>query len=171
MNIFHLSDSPALSAQFQHDKHVVKMVLETAQLLSQAIRKRDDWWDKCDNNISLYRITHVHHPSSRWCRATTGNFKWLVEHGLALSREYTHRFYRTHKSQAIIEIADRLADKLPDEPVTQFAMAMPVQYKTDDPVLSYRLYYINEKIQDDSNWTNRRRDLPDWLLRPALGIR
>jgi len=170
MNIFALSDSPVLSAQYQHDKHVVKMTLETAQLVSQAVRKRPDWIELCSERDSLYRITHVHHPSSRWCRATAGNLRWLCQHGLALADEYSHRFWRTHKSRQIISIVQDLCDQLPDEEQTPFAMAMPYQYKTDDPVLSYRLYYLHEKIHLDSNWTNRRRDLPDWLLRPALGI-
>jgi hypothetical protein len=161
MNIFHLSDSPVLSAQYQHDKHVVKMTLETAQLVSQAIRKRPDWWELCDDNIHLYQSTHIHHPSSVWTRATANNLRWLCAHGLALADEYSYRFYRDHKSRRIIQIAQDLCDKLPSDELTPFAMAMPVHYKTDDPVLSYRLYYLGEKIKDDSNWTRRRRDLPD----------
>ena len=170
MNIFVLSDSPVLSAQYQHDKHVVKMTLETAQLVSQAVRNRVDWQELCPDAIHLYRSTHVHHPSSRWCRASTGNLRWLCQHGLALADEYSHRFWRTHKSRRIIEIVSDLCDSLPSEPMTKFAMAMPDKYKNDDPVLAYRMYYLSEKIHPDSNWTNRRRDLPNWLLKTALGV-
>jgi hypothetical protein len=55
--------------------------------------------------------------------------------------------------------------------MTPFALAMPAQYKTDDPVLSYRLYYLAEKIHDDSRWTRRRQYLPAWIHPPALYVK
>lgn len=147
------------------------MTLETAQLLSTALTYRTDWRDGMDDyeRSYLYRSTHNHHPSSKWCRKTSSNFKWLVDHGLALADEYTYRFGRIHKSRRVIEAcatALNYADM--SEPLTPFAMAMPDKYKTDDPVLSYRLYYLEEKATFKNNWTLRRKDLPNWLFSRAV---
>lgn len=171
MNIFALSDDPVVAAQVQHDKHVVKMTLETAQLLSAAIRLNHDWRFMLPVDTNLYKTTHQHHPSTRWTRASSGNFKWLVEHGLALADEYNYRFGPVHKSRRVIEVASELSARLPPQPMTPFAMAMPAHYKTDDPVLSYRLYYLAEKIHDDSRWTRRRQHLPAWIHPPALYVK
>ena len=156
---------------WQHDKHVVKMTLETAQLLSQAIRLVPEWRGLFDVR-DLYRVTHQHHPSARWARRSVPNLFWLAKHGVALSDEYSHRFWRTHKSRKIIHlVADKIGalPALPDcDDLTTFAQAMPIEYKRDDPVLGYRGYYLANKIHHDSNWTNRRADLPEWLFRPAL---
>lgn len=175
MNIFALSDSPVLSAVYQHDKHVVKMTLESAQLISQAIKLRSDWTDRLSTSRDydrLYGKTHIHHPCAKWARKNPFNFKWLCEHGMGLAAEYKHRFGRVHKSREVIHIGLSLCnDPHFFDGFTErdaFAMAMPHKYKTDDPVLSYRLYYINEKIDDKSKWTDRRTDLPDWLFKPAI---
>lgn len=173
MNIFHLSECPVESAQWQHDKHVVKMTLETAQLLSQAVRLTPEW-KPYFNRKDVYKVTHPHHPSSRWCRRSVPNLFWLVKHGIALCDEYSHRFWRKHASSKVIyEVADKIG-KLPalegcDE-LTTFSQAMPVEFQQDNPVLAYRRYYLETKILPESNWTNRRRDLPDWLFRAALGL-
>ena len=170
MNIFHLSNCPVESAQCLHDRHVVKMTLETAQLLSQAVRLAPEWrpYVKRDN---LYGITHQHHPSARWCRLTVPNLYWLAKHGMALADEYSHRFWRTHKSSEIIKYVLDIIPKLPErdsDDLTRFAQAMPLEYRNDDPVLGYRNYYVATKIHPDSAWTARRADLPDWLFKPAL---
>lgn len=174
MNIFALSDSPILSARYQHDKHVVKMTLETAQLVSQAVRLNESW-RQCvpvgDIHKRLYKTTHAYHPCSVWARRSVANLSWLCQHGLALADEYSHRFWRTHKSRQIIEfVHDSVIPSLPSDGIglTDFAQAMPDDCKDDDSVLAYRLYYVRHRIKPDSKWTNRRQDLPDWLLERAL---
>ncbi len=174
MNIFHLSSCPVESAQWQHDKHVVKMTLEAAQLLSQAVRLVPEWQPYFDRK-RVYRVTHQHHPSARWCRRSVPNLFWLAKHGIALSDEYSHRFWRRHKSLDVIGyVADRIGalPALDDcDDLTKFSQAMPLGYQhPDDPVLGYRAYYLAEKVLPDSNWTNRRRDLPEWLFYAALGL-
>lgn len=171
MNIFALSDDPVKAAQWQHDKHVVKMTLETAQLLSQAVRLNPQFGQAFGDTEGLYKSTHIHHPSSVWCRDNLENFQWLVLHGLALADEYRFRFKRDHKAELVIREASKLLERTVSNcDQTPFPMAMPDEYKTDDPVLSYRLYYLAEKIHPDSKWTNRcRRDfLPPWLSRAVL---
>lgn len=170
MNIFHLSDCPTESAVWQHDKHVVKMVLETAQLVSQAVRLTPEW-QPYFNRREVYRVTHQHHPSARWARRSVPNLYWLCRHGIALSDEYSHRFWRRHKSAQIIHlVADKIGalPALECDDLTTFAQAMPLEYKRDDPVDGYRAYYLAEKVKRDSKWTNRRKDLPEWLFHKAL---
>lgn len=173
MNIFHLSDCPTESAIWQHDKHVVKMVLETAQLLSQAIILTPEWSNSVRRR-DLYRVTHRHHPSARWARKSVPNLYWLAKHGMALSDEYSHRFWRAHKSRAVIK---RVLDVIPSlkpldcDDLTRFEQAMPDKYKDpDNPVTGYRNYYLSEKVLPNSNWTNRRAQLPDWLFYRSLDV-
>lgn len=172
MNIFHLSDCPVESAQWQHDKHVVKMTLETAQLLSQAVRLTPEW-QPYFNRKELYRVTHQHHPSSRWCRRSVPNLFWLCKHGIALADEYSHRFWRRHASARVIHyVADKIGalPVLEFDDLTTFAQAMPLEFQQPDPVRAYRSYYLATKVHPDSNWTNRRSTLPDWLFYKALEV-
>lgn len=178
MNIFQLSDSPILSAQLLHDKHVVKMTLETAQLLSQAVRMRPDWIKLFGGpvavNEQLYRSTHVHHPSAKWARENGNNFDWLVQHGIALADEYNLRFGRRHRSKDVIlacqDFCRHSLDLCGEPRRTKIPQCMPEKYKTNDPVLAYRMYYLGEKVKPDSKWTERRASLPEWLFEKAVCV-
>jgi hypothetical protein len=176
MNIFALSESPVESAIWQHDKHVVKMVLETAQMLSTAVWLTDEWCSKWKNPIdTLYKPAYMNHPCTKWARETLGNFQWLCLHGRALAQEYKHRFKADHKSYTAI-IKPLLYSCAYDRfngsrEMTPFAVAMPPKYKVPgDSVQSYRNYYVAEKLANSPKWTNRCRiaDLPGWLSEPAL---
>lgn len=150
MNIFVLDNNVELSAQYHCDKHVVKMILETAQLLCSAH----------EPGVAPYRRTHYNHPCSKWVRTTTGNYLWLADFGLALCREYTHRYGKRHKSQDVIEWAEEsIPDSIPLGDLTPFAQAMPDQFKHVNTVLAYRRYYNNKQI--DMRYTNR--EAPQWL--------
>lgn len=142
MNIFVLHDDPVLAAKDQCNKHVVKMVLETAQLLCTAVIET--------GGTAPYRATHKNHPCAIWARESKANFNWLKRHGLALAAEYTYRYGKTHKSAAIIEELED--DTIPDGELTPFALAMPDECKMiGDPVLSYRKYYKQAKA-DIAEW-------------------
>ena len=140
MNVFYLDHDPVKAAQYHNDKHCVKMVTETAQLLCNALRHRgwdEDW---------MYRMSHKHHPCSLWT-IDWNNFNWLCQLGLALSDEYTYRFGKIHKSQAIIEKCyDVMKEShyLHSDHETP-ALAMPDEYKDKDPVIAYRNYYLGDK--------------------------
>lgn len=140
MNIFVLDLDPKIAATQLIDKHVVKMVLETAQLLSSVCNLI------AGEKVAQYKTTHKNHPCTVWARTSQQNFDWLVQHGLAIAAEYTKRYKKVHKSQAVIEWCRDNAPQLPDIGLTKFAMAMPEQYRTDDPVESYRRYYQAEKL-------------------------
>lgn len=153
MNVFILSKNPELAARYQVDKHVVKMVLETAQLLSTCHRVLET-----ERAEHVYKKTHVNHPCSLWLRESSANYDWLYLHFLHLLDEYTFRYGKTHKCAMYKDI-------LSFNPVTKgqptpFALAMPEQYRSKCPVKSYRDYYLAEKHQLFS-WT--KRDVPDWV--------
>jgi len=157
MNIFVLDTDPILAAQAQHDKHVVKMVLETAQMLSTVVHEQNP-----SAASPLYRPTHRNHPCTRWAAQHPDNIAWLVDHGCALASEYQHRFNRTHASlRVILQAAEALGCNASSLPATPFAQAMPDEYKHPDAVTAYRAYYRATKINDKTKWTNRAR--PAWL--------
>ena len=156
MNIFVLDIDPVIAAQSQCDKHVVKMILESAQLLSSV--------HHLTNSIpGLYKLTHKNHPCSIWARTSISNYKWLCSHALGLCNEYTFRYNKIHASQKIIELCANNIPEIPEVGLSKFALAMPEEYKTDDPVLSYRNYYIKDKAKNIKiNFT--KRDVPKWFI-------
>ena len=112
MNIFFIDPNPTQAAEWMVDKHVVKMILESAQLLSTAHRILDGVeyqgqsqsgrkarrWKLLDQRENvLYSATHINHPSAVWCRASVENYNWLVDHFYALMGEYTYRYNKQHK--------------------------------------------------------------------------
>ena len=109
MNIFYFNHSPITSAEAQPDKMLVKMPLETAQMLCTAHRELDG--DEYADKVGLYKRAYWNHPCTVWARETSGNYFWLYKHFIALSKEYTFRYGKTHASY------DKLAKhlmKLPD---------------------------------------------------------
>lgn len=162
MNIFVLSLDPIEAAQMQCDKHVVKMILESAQLLSTAHHELESpHKDQC------YRPTHKNHPCAKWVRESADNYMWLYDHMLALGDEYTNRYGKIHKT--IRERAPVLANVPPTLKsigYTQFPLCMPDQYKLYDDVEdadvvgSYRNYYIHEKAYF-AKW---KHGAPHWWI-------
>jgi hypothetical protein len=159
MNIFVLGDGgcPKLSAMQHCNRHVIKMVLETAQILSSNLPK-----DK-----GPYRRTHYNHPVVQWVRNSKENYLWTVELGLYLAEEYTFRYSKTHKSKEVIETCYKLAieQKLVgflQEKKTEFVQCMPEEYKVSgNPVLGYRNFYNAEKASF-AVWT--KREQPSWFV-------
>ena len=150
MNIFVLDEDPHVAASMACDKHVVKMILETAQMLcAAAIAKGYEM---------PYGATHKHHPCTLWAGLSRGNWDWLVEHGIALCAEYTLRYGKVHKSQQIIEHARDMKISFCNQQLTPFAQAMPPQYKNECAVTAYRAYYMGEKARF-ATW---KTQTPDW---------
>lgn len=148
MNIFYLDNDPAKAAEYHCDKHVVKMILETAQLLSTT-----HWFF---GGSAPYRATHKNHPCSIWARESSQNYQWLHRLGVELCRVYTDRYNKTHATEKVIAILKELPNGIPNTPFTTPALAMPPEYKTNDPVESYRKYYIHGKA-----------DIAKWAYSPA----
>jgi len=155
MNIFVLDRDVRKCAEYHNDKHVVKMILESAQLLCGVHHMV-----KSQNNEVPYRLSHKNHPCSIWARENISNYLWLCELGLELCKEYTYRYGKRHKSQDVIEWCLTNVPNLPEEDFTEPPKAMPEDYKVEDVVQSYRNYYIGDK-KYFSKW--KKRDVPPWF--------
>jgi len=152
MNIFVLDSDPEACARAHVDKHVVKMPLETAQMLCTITRQH--------GGEARYQATHLHHPCTRWAGESTGNYAWLVQLGLALCAEYTYRYGKRHASGKVIREMAPLPQELRIAPRGAFALAMPEEYKKTDAVESYRDYYRGEK-QHLHSW--KKKAAPLWI--------
>lgn len=155
MNIFMLDTDPTKAAAYHCDKHVVKMILEYAQLLSTAHRELDG----IDDDDQLYRKTHVNHPSGVWARQSGANYKWLYSLFVECCKEYTARYGKTHLTET--KLRHRLANppkNIPKGGLTPILQAMPDECKRDDPVAAYRGYYKTHKA-DIAVW---KHNTPDW---------
>ena len=153
MNIFILDNDIERNARFHCDQHVVKMILESAQLLCTALNKK--------GYETPYRSTHVHHPCVHWTEASYSNFQYLSNLALALNREYRYRYKaeEDHKSVAVIREIQHM--EFEDIGLTEFAQAMPEVHKVaGDAVAAYRKFYNAEKLKF-ATWTRRRK--PHWI--------
>ena len=160
MNVFVLDQDPRVCATYHNDKHVVKMILETAQLLCGVHHMTE-------SNLDIpYKLSHKNHPCSIWARKSLENYVWLCDLGMELSTEYTHRYGKRHKSQDIIEWCLINLPNIPEVGyMTEQPKAMPDECKTDDVVESYRRYYIMEK-KSFCNWKNR--EIPNWFKKDLV---
>jgi len=176
MNIFVLDKNPVTAAEYMCDKHIVKMILESCQLLSTAHRvldgqkverqtkngRRYTYYKLEDFKVDgyIYKSTMINHPCTIWARQSTRNYDWLCKHTLALCEQYTKRYGKIHVSTPLSEWLFRhppIGLKIDD--LTPFAQAMPDQYKHQDAVKAYRDYYIFEKSRF-AKW--KLGNVPDW---------
>lgn len=156
MNIFFLDEDVRKCAEYHCDKHVVKMILETAQLLCGAHHMTGQVTDQVP-----YKLSHKNHPCSIWVRESLTNYLVLCELGLELRKEYTYRYGKRHKSELIIEWCVLNKPKIVDKGFTNPPMAMPNEYKSDSVIESYRNYYIGAKSKF-ATWKNR--EVPYWFM-------
>jgi hypothetical protein len=146
MNIFYLHKDPHVSAQAMTNKHVVKMVVETAQLLSTAHNELDGMKE------NIYKTTHKNHPSAVWVRQSKKHYDWAYSHFLALSLEYSNRYKKVHKTyRDLFEPLRHHPKNLKGNQFTDPPQCMPDQYKDFSTVEAYRRYYLNEKIKNDDD--------------------
>jgi len=175
MNIFVLDNDPAVSARMMCDKHVVKMIVETAQMLSTVHRyldgqqyidvsannRRIKRWNHPTHDHILYKSVMLNHPCTVWARTSHMNYDWLAQHGMALCHEYDHRYNNYHMTTRLMRWLLIVPPKnIPRGKMTPFAQAMPDQYKSQNAVEAYRNYYLGEKA-GFAKWTNR--EIPEWF--------
>lgn len=156
MNIFYLHRKRKRAVKYYVDKHVVKMPLETAQLLCTAL-----WFFGME---APYRMTHKNHPSAIWTRQSKANFYWLKKLGIRICNEYTYRYGKVHKCEAVISSLE-CPDDIPDLPFTQPPQCMPDEYKVvNDSVQAYQNYYKHAKKHLHS-WKGKinSRKVPEFI--------
>ena len=139
MNIFYLDKCPNKAAKVQYNKHVVKMILESAQMLCAAHHVLGDPADV------PYKLAHKNHPSTIWVRENSLHYDWLYEHMMALGDEYTARYNKTHMSIDKCKHLNIHPRNIPHEIFEQPPQCMPDEYKDECSVQAYWNYYIGEK--------------------------
>jgi hypothetical protein len=165
MNIFWLSNDPVRCAQYHCDKHVVKMIVEYAQLLSTAVRitrgKRVTVGKRVlylmrgetiseDGKIAnrsprVYLVTHQHHPCSQWVNASLTHWQVLLKLALALCEEYTVRYGKTHACEWMLRRIHKLEPRLPTLPFKLPPQCMPEQYHRRSTIAAYKAFYVGSK--------------------------
>ena len=148
MNIFYLNSDPVKAAQIQYNKHVVKMVLESAQMLCTAHHHYTELLAQ-DNSYIPYKKAHYNHPSTIWVRQNHSHYMWLYDHMMALGDEYTKRYNKKHLT--ITKCEDILSTSPAGIPVDTFEeppQCMPEEYKVlGDSISAYWNYYEQEKYK------------------------
>lgn len=182
MNRFRIEETPKKSAESHCDKHVPKMVVEEAQMLSTAHRMLDGtielrpsksgkrmvkyWKLDDDREDVLYKAVHMNHPCTIWSRQTKGNYLWAYELFVALCDEYSYRYGRIHLTDHLLRWDLKEPPKNIDQSmeVTPFPLAMgsnPECMFPEDPIKSYRLFYQTKQDRFDMVWS--KRPVPGWF--------
>jgi hypothetical protein len=162
MNVFVLDKCTKKAAQAHVDRHVIKMILESAQILSTACRLNGV------DDPELYKMTHKHHPCTIMAASNRNNYLWVLSLMEELCKEYTYRFNKVHSSQRLLNLLKINSINIPNSLFLEFAQAMPCKYKRVNPVAAYRAYYSECKMLDKNNkpmgfWKNR--EVPSWITK------
>ncbi|WP_417605441.1 pyrimidine dimer DNA glycosylase/endonuclease V [Oceanimonas baumannii] len=153
MNIFILDNNIERCAEYHCDQHVVKMILESVQILCTALNKK--------GFETPYKSTHMKHPSVLWVEASYDNFQWLTQLTYALNAEYRYRYRKEQDHKSMPVLAQIQQFTYPAIGLTEFAQAMPDQYKVPgNAVQAYRNFYLGDKMKF-ARWT--RREVPHWV--------
>ena len=185
MNVFVLDDCPKKAAKMQCDKHIVKMPLESAQMLSTAHRLLDGkvvsrmsnsgkrtlkHWQLSDSREDiLYKAAHVKHPCTIWTTESSANYRWHYEHFIALCEEYTYRYGKVHKSQEQLAEVLKVAPKnIRGYEMTPFKLAMGSnpECMLDSVIDSYKAYYRSKAKNFVMKWT--KRPTPTWFYETTI---
>ena len=181
MNLFVLSKDAVEAAQLQCDKHVVKMIVESAQMLSTAHRMLDGtlekrssksgkttvkYWQLPDERENtFYKAVHMHHPCTVWTMKSNNNYTWHWVHFAALCDEYKYRYGKVHATDKLLrEPLHSLPQNIPVGYLTQQPLAMkanPECMNENDVVGSYRKFYQTKQHRFKMAWT--KRDIPEWF--------
>lgn len=180
MNIFVLHEEPRIAATMMCDKHIPKMIVESAQMLSTAHRMLDgipekrpsksgkrmvNYYVHPDSYLekTLYKAVHHYHPCTTWTMESKTNYEWHYEHFLGLGDEFKYRFNKDHLTiNKIGELLKQTPKNIPNIGLTEFAQAMshyPDCKVTGEPVVAYRNYYHAAK--PFAKWEKGRQP-PNW---------
>ena len=177
MNIFYLHEDPVRSAQLHCDKHVVKMIIEYAQMLSTAHRMLDGTqyidqssgrrikrWRLANPYMEsfLYKASHINHPSAVWVRENAIQYQYMYDLFVALCDEYTYRYGKVHMTDSKLrDVLNNIPDKMPLGEWREPPQAMPDDVKAESSLDAYHKYYREYK-RSFAKWTNR--EVPQFML-------
>lgn len=155
MNIFYLNSDPRKAAKDHCDKHVVKMTIEYAQILSTAL-----YLTGSKINKYVYEPTHIHRQCVKWACKSLQHWKWLWLLGHHLGNEYTQRYNKIHKSTCVLRNLP-FPSKIKDKGWVDPPQDMPEALKKPDTVEAYRNYYRKDKIRF-AKWKHSAK--PEWWV-------
>jgi hypothetical protein len=180
MNLFILDNNPIIAAQQQCDKHVVKMIVESGQMLSTAHRMLDGhqcrkasksgktmvkyWYMDNDTEFTLYKAVHMGHPCTIWTMESSENYNWHYKHFIALCDEYKYRYGKTHSTDTKLRnILSKCPNNIPIGQLTPFKLAMGSNPECimEDAVKSYRAFYQTKQERFKMVWS--KRPVPKWF--------
>jgi hypothetical protein len=180
MNLFVLDNNPVIAAQQQCDKHVPKMIVESAQMLSTVHRMLDgtmerrpsksgkvqvQYWKLEDEREDiLYKACHFNHPCTIWTRESMHNYRWHYLHFTALCDEYTYRYGKKHLTDIKLRgPLQKTPNNIPVKKMTQFKLAMKSnpECMMECPIESYRAFYQTKQHRFNMVWTKRK--VPEWF--------
>lgn len=153
MNIFYLDKDFKICAKYHCDKHVVKMILESAQLLCNVY------------DIAPYKKTHINHPCSKWVKSSISHYNFLYNLLENLLNEYTKRYKKIHKTYEVFNWLKNNNPNLKDLGFIDPPQCMPDKYKQKDTVMAYRNYYNFEKSKF-AKWKNS--EIPSWFINHSI---
>ena len=189
MNIFYIHENPITCAKWMGNKHVVKMILETAQMLCTAHRildgkqvtklvtsksgksKLKKVWVHPEYDDVLYMSTHANHPSNIWIRSSFLQYMWAYHHFVALCKEYTYRYGKIHSTEIkLIDILSQPPNNIIKVNSTSYfeqpPSCMDEQYIfSDNSITNYRIYYARAK-KNMHKWT--KREIPEFIERMMI---
>lgn len=159
MNIFYLHSCPVKAATLQYNKHVVKMILETAQLLCTAHHE-------FGNHDVPYKPTHRNHPSAVWARQDAANYTWLYRHMLGLGQEYTKRYGKTHLTiEKCKDVLKAAPAGLQWNEFNEPPQCMPDEYKVQNNAIhGYWRYYVSGKRDIAASTEAVYTEVPSWAI-------
>jgi len=180
MNIFILDNDPVKAAQLQCDKHIPKMVVESAQMLSTVHRMIDGVMERMPSKSGsmlqyfklddyrediLYKAVHMNHPCTVWSRENASNYDWHYKHFIALCDEYTYRYGKVHASETKLALVLRNPPKKIEyttgKSPFRLAMGSNPECMFEDAVKSYRAFYQTKQARFAMKWTKRKQ--PEWF--------
>ena len=175
MNVFVTEPCPYESARVLPDKHIVKMPLETCQMLSMVYSKwYFDWGQLTKKDGTPYKTekgAFKGHPCTIWAAENIYNTAWLVAHGFGLAKEYYERYGKAHTCLEPLVEARQIFEKRSGENIAiyckakDFPRAMPEKWKYDDSIDTFTAYkrYISSKPWAADNYLRKPDRKPQWM--------
>jgi hypothetical protein len=170
VNVFVTDECPIKCAQVLPDKHVVKMALETCQMLSIVASTK---WGHGYGELPRLDGTPYktekgafrNHPCTVWANQSIHNASWLIKHGIALCHEYECRYGKVHSCYHTLVTAFNIFPAGNPEEHTPFVRAMPDCFKHDDTISTFDAYkmYIASKPWVSENYLREPERKPVWV--------
>jgi hypothetical protein len=155
MNIFFVDSNPNTAAIMLADQHICKMQIESAQMCCTA------HWET--GSEAPYKRAHKNHPSTIWTRNSINHYRWLVEHGLEICKEFEKRYGKKHKTEEVLLWCKNNEPNILDKGFTEPPQCMPVQYMKEDTIEAYRTFYKKEKVEEKGLSWKKLNNAPNWL--------